>query len=88
MNIVLGDSIIAIFYSHRSMEGHRSSKPIIGVRISMGVLIMDDILIINNKEQLERYLKKYNCKTEEELDEVLWYEYGVTLKNNIKLHKL
>ena len=49
---------------------------------------MDDILIINNKEQLERYLKKYNCKTEEELDEILWYEYGVTLKNNIKPHKL
>jgi hypothetical protein len=49
---------------------------------------MDDILIINNKEQLDRYLKKYNCQTIEELDEVLWYEYGVTLKNNIKPHKL
>ena len=48
---------------------------------------MDDILIINNKEQLDRYLKKYNCQTVEELDEVLWYEYGVTLKNNIKPNK-
>ena len=70
------------------MEGHRSSKPIIGVRVSMGVLIMDDTLIINSKEQLDRYLKKYNCTSEKELDEVLWYEYGVSLKINIKPHRL
>jgi len=49
---------------------------------------MDDILIINSKEQLEKYLNKYNCKTEEELDDVLWYTYGITLKNNIKLYKI
>jgi hypothetical protein len=43
-----------------------------------------DILIIETKEQLDRYLQKYNVKTPEELDELLWYEYGVTLKMNIK----
>lgn len=69
------------------MEGHRSSKPIIGVRVSMGVLIMDDILVINTKEQLDKYLKEYNCQTEKELDEVLWYNYGVTLEMNIKPKK-
>lgn len=49
---------------------------------------MDNTLIINSKEQLDRYLKKYNCQTIEELDEVLWYEYGVSLKINIKPHRL
>lgn len=57
------------------------------VRILLGVLIMDDILIINTKEQLDRYLKKYNCKDERELDELLWFDYGVSLKVNIKPKK-
>ena len=48
---------------------------------------MNDILVINTKEQLDRYLKEYNCQTEEELDEVLWYNYGVTLEMNIKPRK-
>ena len=49
---------------------------------------MNDTLIINSREQLERYLEKYNCKTVEELDEVLWYTYGISLIINIKKHKL
>jgi NTP pyrophosphatase (non-canonical NTP hydrolase) len=49
---------------------------------------MNDTLIINSQEQLERYLKKYNCKTKEELDDVLWYIYGISLMINIKKHKL
>ena len=48
---------------------------------------MDDILVISSKEQLERYLKKYNCKNIDELDELLWYNYGVTLQMNIKKYK-
>lgn len=49
---------------------------------------MNDTLIISTKDQLKRYLEKYNCKTVEELDDVLWYEYGVTLKVNIKQYKI
>ena len=49
---------------------------------------MDDTLIINSQEQLEKYLEKYNCKTIEELDEVLWYTYGISLMINIKKHRL
>lgn len=49
---------------------------------------MNDTLIINSQEQLKRYLEKYNCKTVEELDEVLWYTYGISLMINIKKHKL
>ena len=32
------------------------------------------------RSELDIYLQKYDVSTEEELDEVLWYEYGVTLK--------
>ena len=49
---------------------------------------MDDTLVINSKEQLERYLREYNCKTIEELDDVLWFNYGISLMMNIKKHKL
>ena len=49
---------------------------------------MNDTLIINSQEQLKRYLEKYNCKTKEELDDVLWYTYGISLMINIKKHKL
>ena len=48
---------------------------------------MEDTLIITTEEQLQRYLKKYNCKDEQELDELLWFDYGVSLKVNIKPKK-
>lgn len=48
---------------------------------------MSDTLVINSKDQLEKYLRKYNCKTVDELDELLWYNYGVTLQVNIKKYK-
>lgn len=48
---------------------------------------MDGILVINSKEQLTKYLKKYGCSTVDELDELLWYTYGITLQCNFKNYK-
>ena len=31
------------------------------------------------RSELEVTLQKYNCKTEDELDNVLWFTYGVIL---------
>lgn len=45
---------------------------------------MEDILIIETKAELEKYMQKYGCTSPDELYEVLWFEYGVTLINEIK----
>lgn len=41
--------------------------------------ITENTLIIDSPMDLEAELCKYNCKTEKELDELLWYDYGVAL---------
>lgn len=44
----------------------------------------ENTLIINSPADLEVEICRYNCHTKEELDEVLWYEYGVMLVLNFK----
>lgn len=40
---------------------------------------IEDEVHIESPMDLEAELYKYNCKTEKELDELLWYDYGVAL---------
>ena len=44
----------------------------------------DDIFVINSPMELEAEMCRYNCQTKEELDDILWYEYGVTLVLNFE----
>ena len=41
--------------------------------------IADNALIINSPMDLEAEMCRYNCKTREELEDTLWYDYGVIL---------
>lgn len=41
--------------------------------------IIENTLIIDSPNDLEAEMCRYNCHTEEELDKLLWYAYGVTL---------
>lgn len=41
--------------------------------------ITDDELHIESPTDLEAEMCRYNCQTREELDELLWYTYGVVL---------
>ncbi len=41
--------------------------------------IKESILRVRNELELEKYMFYYNCKTKEELDELLFTEYGITL---------
>lgn len=34
--------------------------------------------------ELEAEMCRYNCQTKEELDDILWYEYGITLVLNFE----
>ena len=45
----------------------------------------DGVVHITDKEQYKRYLEKYNCKNLEELNETLWYSYGVDMEIYKKL---
>lgn len=40
---------------------------------------INDEVHIENVMDLENEMCKYDCKTEEELDNLLWYTYGVYL---------
>lgn len=39
----------------------------------------DGVVYIDSPDDLEREMHRYNCKTKEELDDLLWFEYGVAL---------
>ena len=41
--------------------------------------IIEDEVRIKNPTDLEAEMCRYNCKTKEELDELLWFDYGVLL---------
>ena len=44
--------------------------------------IDEDIMYIESPMELESEMCRYNCKTKEELDTLLWTEYGVVLVIN------
>lgn len=55
---------------------------IIAVQINLlsdMVTIAENTLIIDSPADLEAEMCRYNCHTKEELEEVLWYDYGATL---------
>lgn len=41
--------------------------------------IAENTLIIDSPDDLEAEMCRYNCYTKEDLEELLWYEYGATL---------
>lgn len=45
---------------------------------------VEDKIYIESPMDLEAEMCRYNCHTEEELDKLLWYTYGVTLVINYK----
>ena len=47
-------------------------------------MIMENVLVIETKAELEKYMQKYRCTSPEQLDEVLWFEYGIILINKVK----
>lgn len=40
---------------------------------------IEDEVRIESQMDLEQEMCRYNCKTKEELDNLLWYTYGVVL---------
>lgn len=54
--------------------------------MSAGYLINNDepTVVILTDEGLKDLLENYHCKSKEELDDLLWYDYGVTLIDNRK----
>lgn len=40
---------------------------------------IEDEVHIESPMDLETEMCRYNCSSKEELDELLWYDYGVTL---------
>lgn len=43
----------------------------------------EDAIFIESPMDLEAEMCRYNCHTKEELEEVLWNDYGTTLVFNI-----
>ena len=41
---------------------------------------LDNLFLIINNSNLDFYLKKYNCSNELELEDNLWFNYGITIK--------
>lgn len=44
--------------------------------------ILHDRMAVDNPIELENEICRYNCQTKEELEELLWEEYGVMLVLN------
>lgn len=66
--------------------GNIVTYEIILIFMSAGYLINNDepTVVILTDEGLKALLKEYRCKSKEELDDLLWYDYGVTLIDNRK----
>lgn len=43
-------------------------------------MVSDGTLVIKTIDELNKYLEKYNCKTFNELSELLWFNYGVDVE--------
>ena len=46
--------------------------------------IVESTLIVDSPMDLEAEMRRYNCRTKEELEEVLWNDYGATLVLNFE----
>ena len=46
--------------------------------------IAENTLIIDSPADLEAEMCRYNCHTKEELENILWYDYGATLVLNFE----
>ena len=46
--------------------------------------IAENTLIIDSPMDLEAEMHRYNCHTKEELEEVLWNDYGATFVLNFR----
>lgn len=46
--------------------------------------ISENVFIVNSKSDLEAEMCRYNCFDTEELEDVLWNNYGVVLILNFK----
>lgn len=44
------------------------------------VIDVDNGFMLVSRNNLQKYLEQYMCKTEEDLQDTLWYNYGVFLK--------
>lgn len=46
-----------------------------------------DTLVIETQTELENALCRYNCLTVEDLDNLLWYTYGINLIIKLNNHE-
>ena len=56
------------------------------VSFKESITVVDDIIDFDNgtmlvyKQNLSKYFEQYMCKTEDELSDILWFNYGIFLK--------
>ena len=46
--------------------------------------ILENTLMIDSPTDLEAEMCRYNCRTKEELENILWFDYGATLVLNFR----
>lgn len=51
---------------------------LIKIKVTMAI-IAEKTLIIESPNDLDAEIHRYDCQTKEELEDVLWNDYGVTL---------
>lgn len=52
----------------------------ISIQPSYDKIDLDNQFLLINRCNLTDYLKRYNCHTEEELEDFLWVNHGVSIK--------
>ena len=57
-----------------------SNKKYIPVNNDYDKFDLDNSHIIIRKSNLNKYFEKYNCDSKEELEDMLWLNYGVSCK--------
>lgn len=48
------------------------------------MIYADDQVVIETKEDLQTLLDKYDCETVNELEDALWFVYGITIVNKLE----
>ena len=56
------------------------SEKYIPVQSEYDKIDIDNRFLIIRNGNLEKYLIKYNCDNQMELEDILWINYGITLK--------